>query len=1114
MIIRILAAWPMVTKRSLANWRLLSSVVIGVVLASAIMAGMVIYFDSLRDLALESALARHDPIDLDILLKTTKGPTTPSEYAGVRRTMQGEYDARLAWLLDGVERGGRTATFYLTYPGLEDLAGNDNARSYFHFLEGVAEHIALLPGGRAPAPMLDGASDGAPLAIEAIIPDSAAQELGVGVGDRLSAVPHWNDATPYASVTISGVYRRVDPDHPIWRLNDTVFHTFTEGSFRTAPFLVSESTLLQGVGGAFANMDSNYGWMLMVDHARLRATNATQTRLAILAMDRRLSSTFNTYRQLTDLDDALGVYDERLLFTKLQMFVVLILIAVVVLYYVVTLSSLVAEQRRDEIRLLQGRGATERQVLTVFVLEGATIAVLAIVSAPFLAALLISLLGYTPAFYELSGGSTLPVILTRRAFAMSALGGVLSFAALMIPAFQASRSTISRAREELARPSPLSFFQRYYLDVMLLAVSIVLFRQLGEQGSLATTNLLGEVAVNQLLLAVPGVTLLAAAMVLLRLFPIVMALFSRLLAPRLGPGLTLGLWQMARNPTHYARLALLLILMAGLGIFAASFGGTLLRSFTERVLYASGADIRLAGVSMNNRGETRPFTEPYRRMVGVVEAAPAMRTTGLEMTIRTGNTSFDVLAVDSERFADVAWYREDFSRDPLPEVMARLNGRELPLGIPLPSNARSIELLLKVDRPHPTVGIAARLRDSNGRYFTYPLGFLESSGWQLYRSDLFDVRNIRFRLFPSTPLTLVSVLVGETDIERDLFPGSILIDTVRAGRSTGETAVLEDFRDIDGWNVLREIDDARTDRVRWSEVSARGDGSLMFAWTAGPPLVARGIFPGPEPDPVPVVTSESFVKRFGHSVGDEFRVAVSGRRLDVVLVDTVDFFPTLDSLDDRFLLVDLATVIAYANLGLTRGAINPNEIWIRTDLTGDERQELLEDFEEGKPFQVAHVIDTEANLLLAKLDPLVLAGWQALLLMAFGAILILSSLGFLVHAYISFRNRELQFALMRTMGFTTRQLVSLMWLEQALVIVVGLALGTWMGGRLGATIMPFLSHDDRGSQVLPPFVIDVGWQNLLVTYVAMAVIFTAIILGVIWFIRRMSLSRVLRLGDG
>ena len=342
----------------------------------------------------------------------------------------------------------------------------------------------------------------------------------------------------------------------------------------------------------------------------------------------------------------------------------------------------------------------------------------------------------------------------------------------------------------------------------------------------------------------------------------------------------------------------------------------------------------------------------------------------------------------------------------------------------------------------------------------------------------------------------------------------MLIDTVRVRLSNGEIEVLDNFRDVEGWNVLQESAFANQDRARASEVSARGDGSLMFAWSSGRALVTRGVSPGPVPEPVPVVVSASFMREFGHAIGDEVKMSVSGRRLTVKLVDTVDFFPTLDSYNDRFVVADLETVRAYTNLGMSRAEISANEMWLRTDAVGDERETLLEEFREGSPFQAGRVIDTVEDLAVAQIDPLVLAGWRALLLIAFGAILVLSSLGFLVHAYISFRNRELQFALMRTMGFTTRQLVSLMWLEQALVIAVGMALGTWMGGRLGETVMPFLGHDERGGQVLPPFVIEVGWQNLLVTYVAMGVIFTAIILGVIWFIRRMSLSRVLRLGDG
>jgi len=1112
----------MVARRSLANWRLLSSVVIGVVLASTIMAGTVIYFDSLRDLALESALEQHDPIDLDIIAKTTKGPTGPRESDAVRGFMESEYNVRLGWLLEGSVRGARTATFFMTAPGEEEFAGDDNARSYFHFLHGIEDHIEILPGGRMPAELIDASPDGAPITIEAAVPYEVANQLGLTIGSRLSAVPHWIDATPYASVVVSGFFRRADPDHPIWRLDNEVFHTFSSGSFVAVPLLVSEDTLLRGLGGAFTDMDSTYGWMLLVDHERLRATNATDALFSIIAMRRNMSRTFLSYRQVTDLDDALADYDERLLFTKLQMFVVLILIAVVVLYYVVTLSSLVAEQRKAEISLLQGRGATERQVLTVFVLEGLTIAGLAIVIAPFLAAAAISVLGLTPAFSDLSGGALLPVTLTRGAFIMSALGGVLSFGALMIPAFEASRSPMARDRQEMARPSRLSFVQRYYLDVLLLVVSIVLFRQLTEQGSLAATNLLGQVAVNQLLLAVPAITLVAAAMVLIRLFPLVMSLASRLLAPRLPPGLVMGLWQMARNPTHYARLALLLILMAGLGIFAASFGGTLQRSFTERVLYSAGSDIRLVNVSINNRGASKPIDEPYENMDEVENAAPVLRTIGSHLGILGGDTSFDVLAVDTEKFQDVAWFRDDFSDDPLPDVMSQLNGHEIPLGIPMPDNARAIQVLMKSDRPYETVGLGARLRDSNGRYFTYPLGFLESSNWRLYSAELFEGGSPRFRLFPSRPFTLVSIAVGETDLEKGLRPGSILIDTVRVRKSNGEIEVLDDFRNLasdtgtgtNGWNVLQDSGLANQDRIRASEVSARGDGSLMFAWSAGRALVARGISPGGEPQPVPVVASDSFLRHFGHSLGDELKISVSGRRLTAVLVDTVDFFPTLDSYNDRFLVADLETVRAHTNLGMARAEITANEMWLRTDVEGDERVDLIERFREGRPFHIGRAIDTVEDLAVAQIDPLVLAGWRALLLIAFGAILVLSSLGFLVHAYISFRNRELQFALMRTMGFSTRQLVSLMWLEQALVILVGIALGTWMGGRLGETIMPFLGHDDRGGQVLPPFVIEVGWQNLLVTYVAMGLIFTAIIIGVILFIRRMSLSQVLRLGDG
>ncbi|HAL46522.1 MAG TPA: hypothetical protein DCP37_02085, partial [Dehalococcoidia bacterium] len=117
-------------------------------------------------------------------------------------------------------------------------------------------------------------------------------------------------------------------------------------------------------------------------------------------------------------------------------------------------------------------------------------------------------------------------------------------------------------------------------------------------------------------------------------------------------------------------------------------------------------------------------------------------------------------------------------------------------------------------------------------------------------------------------------------------------------------------------------------------------------------------------------------------------------------------------------------------------------------------------------------------------------------------------------AYVSARAREGQFALMRTMGFSMRQLVSLVLLEQVLLIAVGMALGTWMGGRLSKLIMPFLGHDSFGTKIVPPFVVEVDWAALAVAYSSMVILFALVIVGVIVFIRRIALQRILRMGEG
>ena len=1123
---RLISTWQLVAKRSLANWRLLSSVVLGVLLASAIMSGTVIYFDALRELALENTLSKHSATDLDILVQGRRGPSSFEEYKRVSGAVDEQIDTRIDWMLRDRIRAGKSPTFFLTTPGNEAEAGEDNLRSYFAFLPRLKTHVTLLPGGRYPVEhQLNLPGPDTPLELEAVVPQAAAQALGIGVGDRLSAVPPWNATKPYVSVVVSGVFAKNDPSDEFWYLEQGVLDAAAGPAFQTAPFHLSETAYMELLGTSLETMDTTYGWLLAVEPGRLNARNSKTALANIDAVEGVLGSRLTGYRQITVLDEALREYDRRLFFSKLPMFIVLILIAVVILYYVSTLSSLMVEDRRSEVALLRSRGASSAQILTVFVLEGGTIAGIAILIGPLLAATSISLLGFTPAFFDLTDGGRLAVHISGGAFMLSVLGGGLSFVALMIPAVQASRIGVTRHRQEAARPTQTPAFQRYYGDVLLLLIGVFLFYQLTEQGSVVATRLFGELAVSQLLLVLPGLILVASAMVLLRLFPLVMNLTSRLVSSWLSVGLVLGVWQMARNPTHYARLALLLILTAGLGIFASSFGGTLERSFEERVLYATGGDIRVDGVRpRTTRGggqffrraqflPSRPdLVQSYEELAGVDRASPVLRSTGRDLTKFFGE-SFTMLAVDSESFEEVAWFRDDFARVSVDELLSSLQVSEPPEGIQLPEDARALSVRLKADRPHPTVRVSARIRDAAGRYSTHVLGTLGSRDWTLLEASLrFGSRESRET---GVPLTLVSLRVDQASGGQTLQAGSILIDDVMVTTQRGERAVVESFEDANGWSPLKASQDAHADVLRASDVGFDGSASsVLFSWTGGRALTARGIFHGPGRSSLPVLVSESFIKATNHSRGQEIEVQVAGFLVPVQIVGTVKHFPTMTVPNEKYIVADLASLTRYTNLGtVTRRELLLNEIWLSTATSGVQREELLESLENISAYSSESVHDRAELLAQSEVDPLVEAGWRALLFIAFSAVLILSCLGFLVHAYVSFRNRQLQFALLRTVGFSMRQLTSMVWLEQALVIGAGMALGTWMGGRLGETIMPFLSHDDLGVEVVPPFVMNVNWGALLATYAAMVIVFGIISVGLVWLVRRISLQRILRLGE-
>ncbi len=1120
----IIAAWHLVAKRALAHWRLLSYVVIGVVLASAILSGTVIYFEALRELALKNSLERRTTEQLNVTVRASRGPTNNEEFGKVNNVVVPLINRHASWMLRDSVHAGRTPTFYLGSPGSEDTAKDGNDRTFFAFIDDLEERVPLIQGASPGA--TNAVGPGQALELEALVPLQAMQELGAQVGDRYAAVPTISSDIPHVYVTISGAFD--------WETaNDAELVHFTEEALQTRtittdlrlmPFFISRQSFLEALGPSIGSMSASYFWYLKTDPNLINADNAQLTVANLNVMASRAVASLQTVSQTTGLDDALIEYDQRLFFSRLPMFIVLILIAFVILYYVATMSSLLVENQRSEVAQFRSRGSDTSQILMVFIIEGATIAILAAIVAPIIAALTISLLGLTPAFFGLTGGGLLSVEISPAAYALSVLGGVLGFVALLIPAIQASRFGITQQRQQSSRPSALPVFQRYYLDVLLLLIAIFLFRQLTEQGSVIARDVFGGAVADELLLAVPGLVLVASAMVLLRLFPLAMNLVSKVFAKVLPVAAAMTVWQMSRQPTHYSRLSLLLILTAGLGIFASSFGTTLQRSFEERILHVSGSDVRIVGVNRLSTSDDEAlmagnrFAEElaYERLPGVDVASAVLMRAGRDLTRQQGG-SFELIALNSSNFDSVAWFRGDFTDEPIEDLLARIRPEEDVRedgGIGLPSDAASIGARIRSDRLRPTLQVVARLTNAIDQQWDYRLGLVTSSDW--INLDVPLAQQGREEFLANGPLKLSALFIEESNLNVSLKPGTVLFDDVHVTTSDGRQVLLDGFDSINAWSLLKTTETSISDEFKpSSEAFEDVPGAAVFTWTKGEPLTPRGIFAGDDPPPIKVLASEAFLTRENHRVGDEFEISVDRARIPVSIVGAVELFPTVTSELKRFLIADISALNTFATSGVADQPFIPDELWIASSTTGAARESLLESLKSIEGFSSTNVLDREERFQAndASVDPLVDAGWRALLFIAFSAVLLLSCLGFLVHAYSSFRSRQVQFAIMRTTGLSGRQLMMLMWLEQIVIIAVGLALGTWMGSRLGATIMPFLGHDDFGGKVVPPFVMVIDWGALLITYAVMLVIFAVITLALIVLIRRLSLSRILRVGE-
>ena len=542
-----------------------------------------------------------------------------------------------------------------------DLGGDPIAWSSVGFDETLSERIEMVEG-RLPQRRPDGDP------IEAVLSQRTVNKYGLRPGDRLILRGREADSPLALPIELTGVWRPTQPLGTRWPLQPTAYDDL---------FIVARATFEADVAPPMGQAAwYSLLWQSEFPRESVTVNNAGSVRAGFAELQGRSSRLLNGRVDLESPDRFLQDFQAKATTLRTLLYIFSIPTLMIVLLYILATGSLFAERQRAEIAVLKGRGAGRGQILGAYLVEGALVDLLPLILGPLAAFGAALLIGRTEAFLDFGQANTLPLRMTLSTarLALLVLAGTLLLGTL--PVMIAAQQTLISYQQQVVRATRRPLWQRLYLDVLVLLAAGYGYYTLRRQGSLVALGVGpsggGDPFSNPLSLLLPATALFGCSLLVVRVFPLLAALLARVGRRVFGATTLLALRHLARSPEQGRSIVLLTVLTLALGTFSASMATTLDRNDIDRIMYATGGDLRISEQAELSQTEERwTVLPPWEHgQVPGVEAWSRVRISEVQAPVGGGqNASGALIALDRAGFHAGGWWRDDLARESMGDLM-------------------------------------------------------------------------------------------------------------------------------------------------------------------------------------------------------------------------------------------------------------------------------------------------------------------------------------------------------------------------------------------------------------------------------------------------------------
>ncbi len=1098
------ARWRLVVRRSIADRLIVVAAWLVILAAATLLSAGVMYSEAVARSGLQRVLLQAPPIESNVQISLrVAAPDVDAVDATVTREVERVFGA-----LDApIVRASRSGSYELP----NQLAGETTRLTVLASAEGIESRAALVVGtwplsGTVP--------------ISTAVSEAAARQLDVAVGDTLMLRDR-RDSSMTLTVVIDGLYRIADPADPYWWADPLDLQGSSEdGSFTTlGPLIVTRDDLIARTSGSRAALT----WRVFPDLADLGVDRVRPIGSGVAGLQSRLEDLLPDAFAVeveTQLPDILARASSSLLVSGSGVLLLDLQLAVLAGYALLLVAGLIIDQRRSETALFRSRGAAGQQLAGLAVREGLVLVVPAVAIGPVLAFGVLALVERGGPLAAI--GVPLEPRMSETVFVVTLGAALASLVGLVLPAVVSS-GPLASIRRSVGRQLQRTMAQRLGLDIALVVLAAIGLWQLQRYGAPITRSLRGSLGVDPLLVAAPALGLLAGAVVALRLVPILARGLEEASARRNGLVSHMGTRQLSRRPLRYTRAALLLMVAAAIGVFASAYEGTWQRSQRDQVDHAVGSDVRVISGPLE-RIPAWAVASAYRQTPGV-EAQLAI--TAEELAVGTSDTGGELRAIDPEAGRLIA-FRPDLADEPLEALLRRLAAdRPVAELAPLPGEPERVAVDVQLDlqataaEDHaadlpvgwPGLTVAVVTRDPSGAVQRSPAGrgTLDAGTGRIIVPLTMSLPG-GLEASPRLPLDLLGI-----ELTVDLPPtvavtGSIAVSALAVSEEpAGEAWQPVPFPPTGSeWEAVRSQPLEVPVPIPRSQQIPGGAEIRSESSIAGPDEVTiglrpRALMPNADRPPLAAIVNDAFLSETAARVGDE--LSVGARFADprpIRIAGAIRGFPTL-STDEPFVILDRGALALHDYAERSR-TLRADEWWLQ--VPGD-RASSLAPLLGMEPFGGDEVL-VRAEQLQARLTDPIAVGVIGALSIGSAAALIFAAIGFVVSTMVAARERLSEFALMRALGLSTRQLSAWLTLENAFLLSVSLVAGVGLGALLSWVVLPSVTLTPDATTVVPPVHVVAPW-DVVIVLAGLGVASLAVTVAVLTrVLGRVSLSSVLR----